>query len=313
MRYFDAETVADHLTYDACIPLMKEAMEKLSLGQTQQMLRQILPLGGGKMYGIMGGALGENASFGSKLVAVTPSTEGRTKSSHQGVVVLFDSETLAPAFLAEAGMVTAIRTASTSAMATDLLANEQAKTLCVLGTGEQALHHALAIPKVRPIEKILIWGRAQDKAQALAEKVCEQTSIPTTATALIQDAVLDADIICTVTAAKEPILESSWIKAGAHINVVGSSFDGPREIDDALVARSRFIADSRESVLAQGSEIRHAIASGVVGEDHVVAEIGEVALGNIPGRLGEDDVTIYKSLGHIVQDIAAASFLQNIE
>lgn len=303
------DEIASTLTYDACIGVMKEAMMRLSAGDSEQMLRQILPLDGGRMFGVMAGTMGPGAAFGSKLICVTPERGPQLVPSHQGVVVVFDTETGAPACIAEAGTITAIRTASTSAMATDVLARADSRILTILGTGEQALHHALAIPHVRQLSEIRIWGRTPDRAQSLATEVEETTGVPTHAVASIVHAASDADIICTVTASSAPILLAEHVKPGVHINVVGSSFDGPREIDDALVARSRFYVDSAPSVRAQGAEFRHALRSGAVRDSHLLGEIGEVLLGKIAGRQSDADITLYKSLGHIIQDIASAEYI----
>ncbi|PKP79978.1 MAG: ornithine cyclodeaminase [Alphaproteobacteria bacterium HGW-Alphaproteobacteria-18] len=305
MIFIGADEIRQALSYASCIEVIREAMTRLSTGGTQQMLRQILPLEEGRMFGIMAGTLGPGGPFGSKLISVTPHRAEGGPPSHQGAVVIFDPETGAPLCQLEAGMITAIRTASASAMATDVLARKEARVLAILGTGEQAWHHACALPAVRSFYDIRIWGRSPERAQALAEKVRKQTGIVCSSYADVGDAVADADVICTVTGAAQPILTAGMLSPGAHVNVVGSSFDGPREIDDTLVSAARFYADSRTSVLAQGSEIRHAIASGAVAESHLLGEIGDVLLGAVAGRTGSGDITIYKSLGHIVQDIAS--------
>lgn len=305
MIFIGAEEIRAALSYADCIEVMREAMARFSAGQTRQMLRQILPLHDGRMFGIMGGTLGPGAPFGSKLVSVTPQRGETGPPSHQGAVVIFDPDTGAPLCQMEAGMITAIRTASASAMATDVLAREDARVLAILGTGEQAWHHACALPVVRPFNEIRIWGRNRDRADSLAKKISAGTDVPVMAYADVNAAVRNADVICTVTGAAKPILSACAVSAGAHVNVVGSSFDGPREIDDTLVKATRFFADSRESVHAQGAELRHAIASGAVMGDHLLGEIGEVILGKVTGRTGPEDITIYKSLGHIVQDISS--------
>jgi ornithine cyclodeaminase/alanine dehydrogenase-like protein (mu-crystallin family) len=305
MIFISAEEIARALSHADCIEVMRAAMARLSSGETKQMLRQILPLDEGRMFGIMGGTLGPGGPFGSKLVSVTPHRGEGGPPSHQGAVVIFDPVTGAPLCQLEAGMITAIRTASASAMATDVLARKDAGVLAILGTGEQAWHHACALPVVRAFREIRIWGRSLERAEALAGKVRELTGIACSAYSDVAGAVSGADVICTVTGAAEPILTGDMVRPGAHVNVVGSSFDGPREIDDALVAAVRFFADSRASVLAQGSEIRHAMASGAVTEAHLLGEIGEVVRGTVPGRTQDSDITLYKSLGHIVQDIAA--------
>ncbi|ABI77404.1 ornithine cyclodeaminase/mu-crystallin family protein [Hyphomonas neptunium ATCC 15444] len=305
MIFIGADEIRQTLSYTSCIEVMRTAMARLSAGKTQQMLRQILPLEAGRMFGIMGGTLGPGGPFGSKLVSVMPHRAEGGPSSHQGAVVIFDPDSGAPLCQLEAGMLTAIRTASASAMATDVLAREGAHTLAILGTGEQAWHHACALPAVRPFDEIRIWGRSRDRADALADKVRKQTGIVCAAYSDVAESVAGADVICTVTGAADPLLDAAMVSPGTHLNVVGSSFDGPREIDDTLVSAARYFADSRASVLAQGSEIRHAIASGAVTEAHLLGEIGEVVLGKVAGRMTPDNITLYKSLGHIVQDIAS--------
>lgn len=309
MIFVDAGRVHDLLTYRDCIAAMREAMARLSSGETEQMLRQILPLDRSRMFGIMAGAMGKGSPWGSKLVSVTPERSDPSIPSHQGVVILFEPDRGAPVAVVEAGAVTAIRTASASAMATDLLARKDAASLAILGTGEQAHHHALALTEVRDLTDIRVWGRTHEKAKALAEALSNRTGIGVSAVADVADAASGADIICTVTASRTPALPTASVKPGAHINLVGSSFDGPREIEDDLVAASRLFADSVESVRAQGAEFRHALASGAISEDHLLGEIGEVALGRLQARTDDTDITIYNSLGHIVQDIAAAALV----
>jgi len=295
-----AEEVARLLPYEQCIPLMREAMIALSEGRTRQLLRSILDLPEGRAFGSMLGAMLDDGTFGAKLVSVYPDNFALGGHSHQGVVVLFDPATGAPSAILEAGEITAIRTAAASAAATDALARKNAGRLAILGYGEQAWRHVQAIKCVREIGRITIWGRSPDKARAFAERVGGE------AAASVEEAVAGADIICTVTAAAEPILESRWVADGAHVNAVGSSRAGPAEIDNALVARARFFADHRPGVIAQGAEFIRAREAGLIGEDHLLGEIGEVIAGTLPGRTGEAEITLYKSLGSIVQDIAAA-------
>lgn len=309
MRVIEKDEVTARLTYEVCIPLVRQAMIALSRGETRQLLRSIVQLGGGRMFGVMPGALGQRAMFGAKLVSVFPENFARGVQSHQGVVVLFDGESGAPICVVHAGEVTAIRTAAASAVATDALARPEASRLAILGYGEQALTHARAISKVRPLTAITVWGRYLDRSQAFAEKVAAELGLPAAAFEDVQAAVAEADIICTVSSAKEPILKGAWVKPGAHLNLVGSSFAGPVEVDNDLVARSRFIADYREGVLVQGAEFLRAKAAGLIGDDHVVGEIGQVLDGVLPGRQAPDQITAYKSLGHVVQDLAAAQAL----
>ncbi len=315
-RFVSAEQVARLLPYEECIPLMREAMIALSAGRTRQLLRSILDLPQGRAFGVMPGAMLDGSevraapqpgavsgghgdlltTFGAKLVSVYPDNFARGGPSHQGLVVLFDPDTGAPSAILEAGEITAIRTAAASAAATDALARPDARHLAILGYGEQARRHLEAIRCVRTIERVTVWGRDPAKARAFGGEACDT----------VEAAVAGADIICTVTAAPEPILESRWVADGAHVNAVGSSRAGPAEIAGELVARARFFADHREGVLAQGAEFIRAREAGLIGEDHLLGEIGEVMAGSIAGRTGDADVTIYKSLGSIVQDLAAA-------
>lgn len=303
VRFISAEEVARCLSYEQCIPLMREAMIALSEGRTRQLLRSILDLPGGRAFGVMPGAMLDDGTFGAKLVSVYPDNFDRGGRSHQGVVVLFDGEPGAPSAVLEAGEITAIRTAAASAAATDALARPDASRLAILGYGEQARRHVAAIRHVRAIARVTVWGRSPDKAQAFAGEMGAEAAPSAEA------AVADADIICTVTAAPEPILRSEWVADGAHVNAVGSSRAGPAEIDGALVARARFFADHKEGVLAQGAEFIRAREAGLIGESHLLGEIGEVMNGSMPGRVGRNDVTIYKSLGSIAQDLFAARYI----
>jgi ornithine cyclodeaminase len=309
MRFIDREEVARRLTYDVCIPLVRDAMVAFSTGETKQLLRSIIPLADGHLFGIMPGALGAKAPFGAKLISIFPENAAQGRQSHQGLIILFEPEAGTPVCILHAGEVTAIRTAAASAVATDALARSDATHLAILGTGEQAASHARAIDKVRKLDSITIWGRSAERANALAASMRSELGLDVIAMATAQQAVKDTDIVCTVTAASEPILKSEWVRPGTHINAVGSSHAGPVEIDNALVARARFFVDSREGVLSQGAEFLRAKHAGLIDDHHIVAEIGEVLVGCAEGRSSGEEITIYKSLGHIVQDLASAWWL----
>ncbi|MGC1782556.1 MAG: ornithine cyclodeaminase family protein [Acidobacteriaceae bacterium] len=306
MRLIDREEVAHRLTYEMCIPLMRDAMIAFSKGKTKQLLRSILPLSNGRLFGIMPGALAADGAFGAKLISIFPENFALGKQSHQGLVVLFDPESGAPVCAVHAGEITAIRTAAASAVATDALARKDARRMALLGYGEQAKTHARAIRKVRPLESITVWGRSHDRAEDFAMRMQAELAVPVVAARTVPEAVADADIICTVTSAPDPILKGEWVRPGTHLNLVGSSFAGPAEVDSDLVVRSRFIADSREGVLNQGAEFLRAKAAGRIGDEHIVAEIGQVLSGEIEGRRSAEEITVYKSLGHVVQDLASA-------
>jgi ornithine cyclodeaminase/alanine dehydrogenase-like protein (mu-crystallin family) len=309
MRFIDREEVARRLTYEVCIPLVRDAMIAFSAGETRQLLRSIIPLADGRLFGIMPGALGASDTFGAKLISIFPENAAQGMQSHQGLVILFEPDTGTPVCVVHAGEVTAIRTAAASAVATNALALSDAKHLAILGTGEQAATHARAIAKVRALEFITLWGRSPERAHTLADQLQTELGLPVTVVATVEQAATTADILCTVTSASEPILESEWVQPGTHVNVVGSSHAGPTEIDNILVTRARFFADSREGVLQQGAEFLRAKQAGLIDDSHILAEIGEVLAGKAEGRRSTDEITIYKSLGHIVQDLASAWWL----
>jgi ornithine cyclodeaminase len=299
------EAVRRGLTWDVVIPLVREAMIALSRGETRQALRSIVDLQDGRMFGVMPGAMGPDRAFGAKLISVFPDNFAKGLQSHQGLVAIFDPDTGAVAAVIHAGEVTAIRTAAASAVATDALARPEAAVLAILGYGEQAREHAHAVAQVRALSEIRVWGRSGERAQAFAAETAAALGLPVRAEPTAEAAVRDADIVCTVTGASEPVLLGRWLADGCHVNLVGSGRAGPVECDDDLVARARFFADHAEGVRAQGAEFIRAQQSGRVSSDHLLGEIGEVLDGRLPGRVTPTDVTVYKSLGSIVQDLAS--------
>lgn len=307
--FFDAARVEELLDYPGCIDGMREAMIALSTSGSPQPLRQIWPVGNG-VWGIMPGDLAALSTFGAKLVSVFGDPERPGCTRHQGVVVAYDGKTGAVSCIADAEPITKIRTACATAAATDALARADADVLAIFGTGVQADAHLRALPLVRNFREILVWGRSPDKARAFAEQMGEELGRTITAVTDARDAASQADVICTTTSSNEPILLADWVRRGAHLNLVGSSHLGPVEVDAELVARARYIADYRPGAIAQGAELAAAREAGLVDDSHVVAEIGEVLSGRIEGRQNEQQITIYKSLGHVVQDLASAAYLQ---
>ena len=299
-----AEDVRAHLDFPTCIDLMRGAMTRLSQGVTRQLPREILRVDNG-MLGVMPGAIGPGDAFGLKVVSVYPGNFAKGFPTHQGMIMLFEPENGTPIALIDAGEITRIRTAGASAAATDALARKDARVLAVLGYGEQADAHVAAIRCVRPIERVVVWGRDAEKRTRFAERL-SATGLACEDAATAAEAAAQADIICTTTGASEPILCGADVRPGTHVNLVGSSYAGPAEADNALVARSRYFADSRVNVLEQGAEFLHARDAGLIDDTHVLAEIGEVFAGSATGRQSPSDVTIYKSLGHIIQDLVSS-------
>lgn len=306
--YYDATDVERLLDYEGCIAAVSTAMAHMTAGSADQPLRTIIPIAPGNLFAQMPGHLPGKA-FGAKIISAFADPAHLGRSTHRGVVILFDPTSGEMTCIADAGAVTEIRTAAASAMATATLARADARHLTVFGYGAQARSHIHAIATVRPLERVDIWGRDLVIAERFAARLSRETLLDVRAVRDPRTAAEAADIICTVTGASQPILFGEWVRPGAHVNVVGSSHAGPVEIDDALVIRSRFVADSRQSVLAAGAEFLVAKAAGLIDDTHIVAEIGEILLGRVAGRSSERDITVYKSLGHIAQDLASVAYV----
>lgn len=309
IAFYDAAQVEELLDYPGCIEAMRRAMIALSSGERPQPLRQIFAVGKDGMFGTMPGELAALSTFGAKLVSVfaDPDNPGRTR--HQGVVVAYDGETGAVRCIADAEPVTKIRTACATAAATNALARADADVLAIFGTGVQAQAHLRALPLVRPFREILLWGQSSRRTNELADQMGKELGRTVIPVADAREAAAKADVICTVTSSAEPILLGEWVKRGTHVNLVGSSYLGPVEVDTELVAKARYFADYRPGVLAQAAELAAARDAGIVDETHVIGEIGEVFAGRVAGRENDSQITIYKSLGHVVQDLAAAAYL----
>lgn len=314
MRVLCRSDLERALPYDVCIDEMRRAMRATSRRECVLPLRQFMGIPGraGKL-GLMPGYLGaDRECFGVKIVSKFERAPGDPHGSHVGAVMLFDADTGLPVALLEGGTLTAIRTASMTALATDVLARPDARRLLIVGTGEEAWHHARALVHVRPFEQITIWGRDPVRAQHLVERLLPLLGRDAAGGACrvqshadLPRAIADADVVCTVTSAKMPFVRGEWLPAGVHLNLVGSAIPSTAEVDDTAVARSRFYVDYREAAMAAAGELLGAIERGVVTPEHVRGEIGEVLLGGIVGREHAEDITLYKSLGVTTQDLAA--------
>ena len=310
ISFYDAAQVEELLDYPGCIDAMRRAMIALSSSERPQPLRQIFTVGKDEMFGTMPGELAALSTFGAKLVSVFSDPDRPGRSRHQGVVVAFDGVTGAVSCIADAEPVTKIRTACATAAATDALARVDAEVLAIFGTGLQAESHLRALPLVRSFREILIWGQSAERARKIAEemsRVLGQAIVPLSDG---REAAARADVICTVTSSAEPVLLGDWVKPGTHVNLVGSSRLGPVEVDTELVAKARYVADYRPGVLAQAAELAVARDAGIVDDTHVLCEIGDVFAGRFRARENDDQITIYKSLGHVAQDLAATAYLR---
>ena len=298
------------LPMDTCIGLMEEALMTLSRGDAVNPLRQgiRLPAKLG-ILGMMPGYMTQPHALGLKAVAVFPGNHGTEYDSHQGIVLLFDVDNGTPIAILDASEVTAIRTAGATGAATKLLAREDAHDLAILGTGVQAGTHVEAMCAVRDIDRVRVFSRNAERRERFARDAAKRFSVAVSAVDSAQAAVEDADIICTTTSAAEPILHGDWIASGCHINAVGSSIRTTRELDTAAVVRSRLYVDRVESTINEAGDFLFPKQEGAVNDDHIVGEIGAILLGEIEGRKTAEEVTLFKSLGVAVEDLAAAHFV----
>jgi ornithine cyclodeaminase len=294
----------------ACVDLMHRTMIAVSERRVVLPLRSVMVMPGELgMMGNMPGYIAEPECFGVKLVSLIPRNKPPHYSSHLGLVLLFEAEHGCPVALLDAAEITAIRTAAASGLATRLLARPEAGDLALLGAGEQARSHLEAMLAVRTLRRIRVWARDSDKAAAFANVEGARHQVTIERSATVREAVAGADIICTVTKAREPILLGEQLTPGVHLNVVGSSIATTAEIDTPAVVKSRFFVDYRESTVNEGGEYLRALRAGAITPEHILGEIGEVANGTKIGRRSSSDVTLYKSLGIAPQDLASAHYV----
>ncbi len=282
--------VNELLTMSECIAVMEDALAALARGEVHNPLRQKVHAAGAPgLLGLMSAWRGgEQPYYALKEVCVFPQNPKRGLDTHLGAVILHSGETGEPLAIVNAAAVTAIRTAAVSAVATKLLARPDASVLAILGTGVQAKSHREAIPLVRPIREIRMCGR---------EGNAEET-------------VRGADIVVTATNSREPVLRREWLSPGVHINAVGSSIAAARELDGATVAAASLFVDRRESTINESGDYLFAVVDGAIsGPDHIKAELGEILTGTATGRKSDDEITLFKSLGLAIEDLASAAFL----
>ena len=270
-----------------CVDAMDEVLRSLAHGELHQPLRPVTrPAQTDTLLGLMPAFRGgDRSAWSLKEIVIAPRNPARGLDAHQGAVLLHDGETGQLRALLNASAITEIRTAAVSAVATRALARPGSRIVAILGGGVQARSHEHAMRAVLPEAEILAWKRADGGTP---------------------EAVLgDADVVCTCTSAREPILERGWLKPGAHVNAVGSSVPSARELDAATVAEATLVVDRRESALNEAGDL---LLAGF-GAERIAAELGEVLVGAHPGRTSEDELTVFKSLGLGVEDLAAAELV----
>jgi ornithine cyclodeaminase/alanine dehydrogenase-like protein (mu-crystallin family) len=292
------------LDMESCISAMGEVLASLARGELYQPLRSIAsPPGSAGFIGLMPAHRGgPSPAYALKEIVVTPDNPSRGLDSHQGAVLLHDGETGQLVAVLNASPVTEIRTAAVSGVATRALARAGAERVAILGAGVQARAHVHAMRAVLDDPEIRIWAR---RAEAAGELAAEVGAVVAPS---VDAALFGAEVVCTATSSKEPIVERRWLAPGTHVNAVGA-FGPGRELDTETVAGATFFVDRRESALNEGGDYGLAAAEGSIGPDHIEAELGELLAGMHPGRKTDDELTVFKSYGIAVEDLAAAELV----
>jgi ornithine cyclodeaminase len=292
------DQVVASLTPADCAQAMAEVLAARARGQAFMPLRSVMmPPGAAGFMGLMPAWRGD--TFALKAICLMPANPARGLDAHQGTVTLFDGETGVATAILDASAVTEIRTAAVTAVATRLLAREDSKVLAILGAGVQARSHLTSLAPVRAFEQVRVYAPTEAHVRALGDGIVVASSA--------EAAVRDADVVVVATSSREPVLERAWLKDGAHVNAIGASTPNAREIDVATVAASALFPDSLESLRNEAGEYLLAVSEGAIsGEDHARAELGEVLAGMRPGRRDDRELTLFRSLGLAVEDLAAA-------
>lgn len=303
--------VESMLSMPACIELMETALASLARGEVVLPLRPVLRIPDSpNVFALMPAYSASLKAIGTKFITVFPGNHGTTMDSHQGAMLLIDGERGNVLAMMDAASITAIRTAAVSAVATRLLARHDARTLAILGAGVQGRTHLAAMLVARSFTTVRVWSRDPARARALADDAARR-GLAASATSDAEGAVRGADVVCTVTAAREPVLLGDWLAPGVHVNAVGASMPNARELDTKAVLRARVFVDRRESALNEAGDILIPMNEGAFTADHIVAEIGELLAGKAQGRRDDRDITLFKSLGLAVEDLACAHYLHD--
>ena len=307
----DNQQIRELLPMTECIELMADALAALALGEVYQPLRTIVrPPEARGLLGLMPAyRAGEQGAFGLKAICVFPENPAKGKDAHQGAVMLFSRETGELLALLNASEITAIRTAAVSAVATRLLAREDAQELAIIGAGVQARTHLVALAAVRAIRRARVACRNIEHAQQLVREMQPGVPFPIEAAGTNEEAVRGADVIVTATSSLEPVINKDWISPGAHVNAIGTHSPNSREIDSATMAAARIFTDRRESALNESGDYLLAAKEGLVNPESILGEIGELLIGAKTGRTSATEITLFKSLGLAIEDVVTANHL----
>jgi ornithine cyclodeaminase len=294
--------VRELLDMESCIAAMEEALAALARGELTMPLRFVVRPPGEQLLGLMPAHRGgDTPLFSLKEIVIAPANGARGLDPHQGAVLLHDGETGVLRAILNASPITEIRTAAVSALATRLLARREARRVAILGSGVQGRSHAHAMRVALDDPELRVWSRTPEHAEALALESHAVVCVT------VEEALDGADVVCTCTSAREPFVRREWLAPGTHINAVGSSVPGARELDGDVVAAASLFVDRRESTVNESGDYLRAVEETGIGPDHIRAELGELIVGAHPGRSDDEELTLFKSLGLAVEDLAAAA------
>ena len=308
MKLFTKDHVEKILTHRTCIDLMRNALMRVSDHSSCQYLRTVVPLPEDKILGLMP-AYYDRRYFGTKVITVFYKNLGTAYPSHQGTVLLFESQNGSLLAMADGNSITEIRTGAVSAVATHILAKKDAKTAAFIGCGAQARSHLEALRLVRDIRTVFVYDREPSYAERFAQWAEEKTGCKVVVCKTPGEAVSAAEIITTVTTSKNPLFDYNDVRPGTHINAVGACAPSDRELGSELVARAKFFGDSRESVMKESGDFLIPLQEGRIREDHFAGEIGEVLLGTVSGRTDDEEITVFEALGLAVEDVASLVYI----
>jgi len=305
----NAEETRKLLPLGECIDVMEAAMVAASSGSMLIPPRILFNLQDDSgFFAVMPGASQEMKAYGAKVVSYHPSNSAKGLPAIQGFVTLFDHESGQPQAIIDGGVITDVRTAAASGLATRLLARPDARTCGIFGAGALADVHIEAMCAVRALEECVIWARRREQAEALANKHRVRSGLSARATDDPAEAGA-CDIVCTTTASPEPVLFGKWVRPGSHVNLVGAHNLLSRESDTDLILKSNIYIDLLESIINESGDIMIPVQEGAVSKEHIIGEIGQLLTGDIHGRTDAQQITVYNSLGITSQDLYAANYV----
>ena len=303
----DERAVASLLDWADLIPLMHRTLAAFSTGGAVQPVRPVVPVARhGVLLATMPGYLAGDDALGVKLVSVAPGNAARDLPTHLATIMLFDPATGMPLALLDGRLITEMRTAAVSAAAAVALARPGAGVLTLIGSGVQAMSHLQAFSHALKLREVRVAGRHEVHALRFATEAEKTVRVPVRVIRAPEEAVAGADLIVTATSSHTPVLRGAWLSPGAHVTAVGACTANAHELDAEAVARARVFVDSRAAAAAEAGDLLLAERDGAIDRGHVAGEIGEVFAGTLPGRENGDQITLFKSLGLAVEDVATA-------